>query len=237
MEQGPRQPVVDDVPRGTVISGDMNKVEASELCGLCPGESLATGRHWATLLSRFAESVFRWSGRISLVSAGDRHSLVNKHILPAVALRPLILSVPHGSVWDVGSGAGFPGVALKILWPRLDLVLLESQKKRANFLKTLARESGFGNFLVVEGRPEDVCGQAAYKEKFDVVTFKGVGNPKLCLALGGPFLKQGGILVVKQEPEQFFANSSREFRLKNEISTSGLQGLESKLMVFLKCFT
>ena len=149
MEQGPRQPVVDDVPRGTVISGDMNKVEASELCGLCPGESLATGRHWATLLSRFAESVFRWSGRISLVSAGDRHSLVNKHILPAVALRPLILSVPHGSVWDVGSGAGFPGVPLAVTMPDTKFLLIESRRRRASFLREAVRELPLPNAVVV----------------------------------------------------------------------------------------
>tara|TARA_B100000686_G_scaffold354681_1_gene466372 strand:- start:1613 stop:2251 length:639 start_codon:yes stop_codon:yes gene_type:complete len=190
-------------------------------------------RRMAVGFQEWFDLILKWNQKINLVS---KHGLnLDHHLYDSLQYAKAIPGM--GRILDIGSGAGFPGVALKILWPRLDLVLLESQKKRANFLKTLARESGFGNFLVVEGRAEDVCGQAAYKEKFDVVTFKGVGNPKLCLALGGPFLKQGGILVVKQEPEQFFANSSREFRLKNEISTSGLQGLESKLMVFLKCFT
>ena len=88
---------------------------------------------------------------------------------------------------------------------------------------------------VVWGRAEELLHEPSFRGHFDFVTAKGVGIPGLCLELGGGFLKEGGILVVKQSYDQ--TGSFPRFVLDKEVPIKGISGTKSKLLAFSKCST
>ena len=179
------------------------------------------------------KTIRKWNRTINLVSRFstdlDHHLYDSLQYLRVIPL--------NGKILDIGSGAGFPGVALKIVHPVLKLVLLDSKKKRVNFLKTLVRELKLDETQVLWGRAEEISLNASYQNSFDLVSLRGVGGSKLCLELGGLFLKTNGVLVIKQKCEEIFNESSPGFKLEKEIPITGFRGSKSKLMVFSKCST
>lgn len=105
-------------------------------------------------LKRFGRLVHDSSASLALISDGDRRLVYTRHVLDS--LNPLSLfTSPPASVLDIGSGAGFPGIPLAIVWPNTTMVLLESREKKAGFLERAARELGLKNVRVVCGRLED----------------------------------------------------------------------------------
>ena len=107
-------------------------------------------------------------------------------------------------VLDVGSGAGFPGLALRIAAPSVKLTLLDATGKKVRFLQSVCDELGFADVSCVHGRAEELAHDKAYRERFDIVTARGVAAlPALC-EICLPFLKIGGVfLAMKEAPETF----------------------------------
>lgn len=106
------------------------------------------------LLARFGQLVYTQIAQLSLVARGDRTVLYTRHILDS--LNPLdILSPPPESALDIGSGGGFPGIPLAIVWPRTRITVLESREKKAGFLERAVRELGLRNVTVVCARLEE----------------------------------------------------------------------------------
>src|SRR5213593_2090352 len=99
------------------------------------------------LLARFGQLVYTQVAQLSLVARGDRTVLYTRHILDS--LNPIdFQSPPPSSVLDVGSGGGFPGIPLAIVWPRTRFTILESREKKAGFLERVGRELGLRNVAV-----------------------------------------------------------------------------------------
>src|SRR5258705_12393197 len=106
------------------------------------------------LLARFGQLVYTRVAQLSLVARGDRTVLYTRHILDS--LNPIdFQSPPPSSVLDVGSGGGFPGIPLAIVWPRTRFTILESREKKAGFLERVGRELGLRNVTVACGRLEE----------------------------------------------------------------------------------
>ena len=124
------------------------------LAEFCPGESTLHIEQWSARLARYADLLFRWSQRVNLISSGDRTQISAKHLLPSVALRQLILTVPHTAVWDVGSGGGLPGIPLAITLPEARFLLVESRRRRASFLREVIRRLSLKNSSVLNERLE-----------------------------------------------------------------------------------
>ena len=93
---------------------------------------------------------------------------------------------PNFRVMDIGSGAGFPGIPLKIIFPEINLVLVESQRKRCSFMETAIREIGLEGAEVINVRAEDLSREK--EGQFDAVIFRAVSGLKPCLILGNRFL-------------------------------------------------
>jgi len=107
-----------------------------------------------SLLRTYGRLVHDSSASLALISDGDRSSVYTRHVLDS--LNPLsIFERPPASALDVGSGAGFPGIALAIAWPETSVVLLESREKKAGFLEHAVRQLGLKNARVVCARLED----------------------------------------------------------------------------------
>jgi 16S rRNA (guanine527-N7)-methyltransferase len=106
------------------------------------------------LLARFGQLVYTQVAQLSLVASGDRTVLYTRHILDS--LNPIdIQSPPPSSALDIGSGGGFPGIPLAIVWPGTRFTILESREKKAGFLERAVRELGLRNVTVACGRLEE----------------------------------------------------------------------------------
>ncbi|HXF59777.1 MAG TPA: RsmG family class I SAM-dependent methyltransferase, partial [Candidatus Saccharimonadales bacterium] len=106
------------------------------------------------LLARFGQLVYTQVAQLSLVARGDRTVLYTRHILDS--LNPIDLQTPPpASALDIGSGGGFPGIPLAIVWPGTRVTILESKEKKAGFLERAVRELGIRNVAVACGRLEE----------------------------------------------------------------------------------
>ena len=172
----------------------------------------------------------RWNAKINLTADTDEQSIVNKHIHESLQYARAIL--PFGNLVDIGSGAGFPGIPLKVLFPELNIVLIESQRKRANFLKTVIRSMGLEKIKCVHGRVEDFPDLIG---SYDFVVLRHVLEPSLSLPLGANLLNARGRLILQASLDVSFHTgfmNSICLSLVNEISVKRSKNSPSKLMVF-----
>ena len=146
-------------------------------------------------LIRYSELLCEWNEKINLTAICDIDGIAKKHFLDSATA--LMTGFVNGKVIDVGTGAGFPGLVLKILKPEIELTLLDSLNKRINFLKTVADEIGTSAEFV-HSRAED--GGRTHREKFDTVVSRAVANMTVLAELCLPFLKVGGYFLALKGP-------------------------------------
>jgi 16S rRNA (guanine527-N7)-methyltransferase len=175
----------------------------------------------------------RWNAKINLTAEQDEISVVRKHFFDSL-LYALVLDEAQ-TVIDIGSGAGFPGLPLKMVFPEISLTLVESQRKRANFLKDVSRALQFSNIQILNLRAEDL----QMKSQFDLALFRYVGSLEECLRLGEPLLRPGGRIILIKEPEfeASAAKTNSSLQLQKEVAVVGYSGISSKLLIFAKCST
>ena len=134
-----------------------------------------------------------WNSRVNLTRITDPEEAAQKHFADSVAASSLI---PEGArVVDVGTGAGFPGVPLKIVRPDIDLVLVDSLGKRIRFLEELTRALGI-EAEAVHARAEDAARRPALRESFDIALSRAVAPMNVLLELTTPFIKVGGASLM-----------------------------------------
>ncbi len=167
-------------------------------------ESEAYGTHlspaqlaqFETYLALLAE----WSRRMNLVGNADPKVVEQRHFLESIALgaalREREILRPGSSVLDVGAGAGFPGVVLKIVWPGIRLTLLEATAKKAAFLAALVEALGFDETPVLAGRAETLGHRDDLRGRFDLVVARAVAPLPVLLELTLPFARAGGRVVT-----------------------------------------
>ncbi|RVU70452.1 MULTISPECIES: 16S rRNA (guanine(527)-N(7))-methyltransferase RsmG [Lactobacillus] len=102
---------------------------------------------------------------------------------------------------DVGAGAGFPSIPMKILMPELKITIVDSLAKRLTFLKDLVAKLGLSDVTLVHGRAEDVGQNPQYREKFDIVTARAVANMTVLSEYCLPLVKEGGYFVALKGPK------------------------------------
>ena len=137
------------------------------------GEGI-TDHQWS-MLESYAYLLYEGSLKLNLVSPADRDVLVRRHIWRALSMGPFIEAIPNKTILDVGSGSGIPAIPLKIYFPKSRFYLLESRRKRANFLRNVIRKLNLEGISVINSRVED------WKDEViaDVVTARSVANPTL----------------------------------------------------------
>ena len=189
-------------------------------------------------LQEFCHILQKWNTKINLTSEKDALSILEKHVFDS--LQYLRWLVPTHKTLDIGSGAGFPGIPVKIIHPTLDLTLLESQRKRCSFLREAIRSLKLEGAQVAEGRAEDFFSQEPFSEKFDRVCFRGFSSFENCLTFGLPFLKFGGKIILKKGAEEMPDSNDETFRSVRIVESQEVEGFEgqsSLMMVIEKCST
>jgi len=147
------------------------------------------------ILDKLTAFMLEYNSHTNLTRITDPDDIREKHYLDSIL--PLTLyNVPRGtSVLDVGSGAGFPGIPMKIYRPDLNITLLDSARKRTDYLSAALREIGV-DCAVITARSEELAHNPDYREKYGLATARAVANlPALC-EYCLPFVKQDGVFFA-----------------------------------------
>ncbi|HEO0657671.1 TPA: 16S rRNA (guanine(527)-N(7))-methyltransferase RsmG [Streptococcus agalactiae] len=147
------------------------------------------------------ETYFRllveWNEKINLTAITDKKEVYLKHFYDSIApiLQGYIDNSPL-SILDIGAGAGFPSIPMKILYPEIDITIIDSLNKRINFLNILANELELSGVHFFHGRAEDFGQDKVFRAKFDIVTARAVARMQVLAELTIPFLKVNGRLIA-----------------------------------------
>ncbi len=160
--------------------------------------NIALSENQANQLTAYADLLLDWNEKINLTAITDKEGIATKHFLDS--LSALTTGFVNGSVIDVGTGAGFPGLVLKIAKPEIELTLLDSLNKRVNFLRTVSEELNLSGIEFVHSRAEDAGMNREYRGKFDTVVSRAVANMTMLSEWCLPFLKIGGRFLALKGP-------------------------------------
>lgn len=138
---------------------------------------------------------------MNLTTITDEREVYIKHFYDSLTISQAISLSGITSVIDVGTGAGFPGIPLKIAFPHLKVVLLDSLKKRVDFLQEVGRNLGLTDFEVIHGRAEDIAHDKDYREQFDLVTARAVAKLPILGEYCLPFIHLEGKFVAMKGAE------------------------------------
>ena len=159
---------------------------------------------------RYYKLLVEWNKVMNLTGITELEEVVSKHFIDSLAL---VKAVPlqdgrKVSGIDVGTGAGFPGIPLKIAFPNLKITLLDSLNKRIKFLNEVIRQLGLQNVETIHGRAEDFGRDAKYREQYDYCVSRAVANAATLSEYCLPFVKVGGKFIsykaneVEEETKQ-----------------------------------
>jgi 16S rRNA (guanine527-N7)-methyltransferase len=151
-------------------------------------------------LEAYAEELRRWNARLNLTAVDDERGIAVRHFLDSLRCA-LSWGAPPARLADVGSGAGFPGLPLKVLRPELELTLVESIGKKAEFLRHVARELGLEGVTVLAARAEEVGRDPHQRESHDVVTARAVAELRTLCEYCLPLCRVGGRLLAPKGPQ------------------------------------
>ncbi len=141
-------------------------------------------------LTRYLALLLRWNATYNLTAIRDPREMVTKHLLDSLAMAPFVASV--STLADLGTGAGLPGIPLAIALPGLRVTLVESNGKKARFMREAVRTLGLGNAEVAESRIEALNRPNA----FMAITARALATLPQILALGGHLLAADGVLLA-----------------------------------------
>lgn len=180
---------------------------------------------------KYYELLIEWNSFMNLTAITDFDEVLQKHFLDSIKIIDYFDLSKGKKVLDLGTGAGFPGIPLKILYPELNFVLMDSLNKRIKFLNEVIAQLGLKNIVAVHARAEEAARKEEYREQFDFVLSRAVANLSTLSEYCIPFVKKNGRFIsyksgkIEQELEtgksaiQVLGGRCEEivyFRLNNE---------------------
>ncbi len=157
--------------------------------GLFPPE------HGVEKLALFVQALLEKNKVMNLTAITKLEDVVGLHLLDSANMLPFVPAEAVRLI-DVGTGAGFPGIPLKILRPDLELTLMDSLEKRLHWLEIVAQELDLPGVKTLHGRGEDLPHKLKYREEFDVATARAVAEMRVVAEICLPFVKVGGRLLA-----------------------------------------
>lgn len=136
-----------------------------------------------------------WNKRLNLTTITGYRDVQINHFLDSLTLIPHLSDIRLNSIVDIGSGAGFPGIPLKIALPHIDIALIESKHKKAEFLMNIRTKLGLDRLLVLQGRAEHFGKQLEYRERYDIAVSRAVGSLSLILEYMLPLCSIEGLCI------------------------------------------
>jgi 16S rRNA (guanine527-N7)-methyltransferase len=150
----------------------------------------------------------KWNHKMNLTAIRGERDIIIKHVLDSLSYLRGFAPSPEQRLLDIGSGAGFPAIPIKITHPEIEVVLVESIRKKAGFLRHVIRTMRLANIEVVDKRIEELSKK--YHEAFDIVTARAFAEMKSVISAGLPYLKSDGLFVLSRGPNEIISNQDLE---------------------------
>lgn len=157
--------------------------------------------HQLQQLEQLADLFLDWNSKLNLSAIRDRDGVLLKHIVDSLLILPFHLFDHGQTVLDLGTGGGFPGLALAITHPTLRFTLVDATEKKIRAVEAMAKELGLKNVRCIAGRAEELARKRDLREHFDVVVARAMAGFPTLLEYALPFVKVGGQFVAYQGPE------------------------------------
>ena len=171
------------------------------------------------------EELLEWNDRFNLTAIRDKEGIETKHFLDSLTcLMALDLNAAPRSLIDVGTGAGFPGIPLKLMLPNMRLTLVESIQKKAGFCTHVVEKLGLRQVQILPERAEDVGQDPAHRESYDLATARAVAAMPTLVEYLLPLVRIGGLVIMQK------GESAQLEALKSE---KVIQRLGGKIRVIL----
>jgi 16S rRNA (guanine527-N7)-methyltransferase len=142
---------------------------------------------------KYQDLLLEWNEKINLTAITEENDIIIKHFVDSLTIAKYFKD--NDKIIDVGTGAGFPGIPLKIANKTLKVTLLDSLNKRIVYLNDVIEKIGLLNVETIHGRAEELSRNVKYREQYDVVTARAVANLKTLSEYCIPFIKVGGYFV------------------------------------------
>ena len=144
-------------------------------------------------LDKYYKLLIEWNEKINLTRITDEKDVYLKHFYDSITLKRVIDLCQNLSICDIGTGAGFPGLVLKIVFPTLSVTLVDALQKRVNFLKLVIKELELKDIVAIHSRGEDYA--KIHREEFDIVTSRAVMNLTSLSEISIPLVKVNGYFI------------------------------------------
>lgn len=146
--------------------------------------------------SKYFKILVEWNEKINLTAITDPQEVAVKHMIDSLSCYDKTVFKNGATIIDIGTGAGFPGLPLKIFQPDLKLTLFDSLNKRILFLKAVTEELGIQNIEFVHSRAEDGGKNRKFREKYDIAVSRAVAKLNVLSELCLPFVRIGGFFIA-----------------------------------------
>jgi 16S rRNA (guanine527-N7)-methyltransferase len=170
----------------------------------------------------YSRELLKWNQKINLTAIRSEKGIVLKHFVDSLSAFPYLSKT--ASLLDIGSGAGFPGIPLRIVQPSLEVTLIDSVRKKVDFQRHIIRTLGLKGTEAIHGRIQDKEILRSMAGRFDTVISRAFSDLQTLLLLAFPFLKKGGILLAmkgeleKEEMRLFSKGEETRYRLQRTAS-------------------
>lgn len=189
-------------------------------------------------LYKYMQILLEENEKINLTAITDPYEIIVKHFVDSISIEQFIEE--KSKAIDVGTGAGFPGLAMATYREDINFTLLDSLNKRTEFLKKVVREINIKNVNVIWGRSEDFGKNSEYREMYDVATARAVAPLNVLLEYLIPFIRVGGICICMKGPSYKDEIINAENALKKlggeikEIKTISIENMEREIVIVEK---
>ncbi len=176
------------------------------------------------IFSLYLDLLIEWNQKINLTSLKNPQEIIIKHFLDSltcIKAIDLYSNIDKNSIVDIGTGAGFPGIPIKIVCPSIELFLLEARKKKSIFLEKLTKELNLKQVQILKGRAETFGRCTEHREKYDIVISRAVAPLNILSEYCLPLVRVGGL---------FIAQKGRSYKSETEKGIKAIQFLGGELI-------
>ncbi|MCG7408385.1 16S rRNA (guanine(527)-N(7))-methyltransferase RsmG [Paenibacillus sp. ACRRX] len=166
-------------------------------------------------LDRYVEVLADWNERMNLTGITERSAVYEKHFYDSITLSFHVPMMSVQKMADIGSGAGFPGIPLKILFPHIQLTIIDSLNKRIQFLEHLAGSLELEGVTCVHARAEEAARKPEHRDNYDLVTARAVARLNVLNEFCLPFTRKGGVFAAMKgsNPTDEIAEAARSMQV------------------------
>ena len=218
----------------------------NKLVNICNKINIEISDDQINCFEKYYELLIEKNKVMNLTAITDKEDVIVKHFIDSIALIPYLLDKGINinnelKIIDIGTGAGFPGLPLKIMMPDVKFTLLDSLNKRVSFLNEVIDELKLKDIVALHGRAEDYASDNKYREKYDICVSRAVANLSTLSEYCIPFVKKDGFFISYKagESEEEINNSKNAIKILggkiNKVEEFVLPGTDaSRVFVFIR---